>query len=191
MTDEATAEVFIVEPPKPAPFTSEVMVAEREAVAGLFNLARHLADTEWGKPFNNDAAKMLASIMQGRELGVGPMTSLREIGVIHGRPFLSAELRLGLVRSAGHSVTGEATAEKAWATGKRHDTGEEITITYTLAEAVSEGVVTLTAEGKPRARSEGGKPLPWERYTPQMLWAGAVRRLCDRLFSECLIGRSL
>lgn len=175
---------------KPSYMTAE-MQAETDTISTLKRLCITLADTEWGTPFGNKPERMLAAVLQGRALDVDAMTSLREISVIGGKPFLSAELRLALVRRAGHQVTGDAYPDKATVLGKRHDTGEEVTVTYTLAEAVAEGVVQVDADGKPRARSSSGKALPWERYTQSMLWAGAVRRLCDRLFSECLTGRAL
>jgi hypothetical protein len=134
---------------------------------------------------------MLAAVLQGRALGVDAMTSLREITVIGGRPYLSAALQLGLVRKAGHQVSGEATPERATVTGRRADTGEEITFVYALADAVSEGLVDLDKEGRPTKRSQDGRPLPWESYTQSMLWARAVTRLVDRLFSDCTIGAAL
>lgn len=45
----------------------------------------------------NTAEKAVAIIQTGRELGIGPMQSLRSIHVIEGKPTLSAELMAGLV----------------------------------------------------------------------------------------------
>jgi hypothetical protein len=111
------------------------------------------------------------------------------VSVIDGRPNLSAAATLALIRNAGHKVTGSATSQFAEVTGRRSDTEEEMTVNYTLDDALNGGLVDKVEGGKAVARSKSGKPMPWELWTESMLWARAVTRLADRLFSDVLIGQ--
>jgi hypothetical protein len=155
----------------------------------LWNLARKVCSTEFVPDrFRNKPEQTFAAIVQGRALGVDAMTSLREIWVSpQGSPELSAELQAGLVRKAGHKITGESTNEGATLTGERKDTGETMTVTFTLEDAEAQGLVQIK-DGKPHARSKSGAPLPWERHTAAMLWHRAMTTLVRRLFPDVMIG---
>jgi hypothetical protein len=155
----------------------------------LWNVARKVCGTEFVPDrFRNKPEQTFAAILQGRALGVDAMTSLREIWVSpQGSPELGAELQAGLVRKAGHKITGESTNESATLTGERRDTGETMTVTFTLEDAESQGLVQIK-DGKPYARSQKGHPLPWERHTAAMLWHRAMTTLVRRLFPDVLIG---
>jgi len=148
-----------------------------------------ISDTEFvpsglrGKP---DA--VLAAVFTGREIGLDPMAALRLIDVIDGRPSLSAELTVALVRTAGHRVSlVEETPEACTVEGIRGDrTDDRMTVTYKLEDAQRAGLVSIDDQGAPRARSRNDKPLPWETYTADLLWARAVSRLSRRLFPDVL-----
>jgi hypothetical protein len=175
------------------PLGPAVAVGEVDLLRAQFHLAEAVAPTEFvPKGLRGDPAKVLAAILSGRELGVGPMTALREISIIKGRPNLSAELQLALIRWDGHSVVGHAGADRAELTGTRADNGDSLTVVWTLDRAVKAGLVDNVAEdGTVRARSETGAPLPWESYTESMLWARAVTELATRLFSDVVMGTTL
>ena len=67
---------------------------------------------------------MLACILTGEELGLGPMQSLRMVNVIEGRPAASAELMRALVNRAGHRLSVvEAKQDQVTLYGRRSDTG--------------------------------------------------------------------
>ena len=53
-------------------------------------------DTMRGKP-----AAVAAAILTGRELGVGPMTALQQIYIVHGRPGMYAKIKVALAQAAG------------------------------------------------------------------------------------------
>lgn len=130
-----------------------------------------------GKP-----AACLAAILTGRELGLGPMESLRQIAVIDGNPTLSAELMLKLYRQAGHRLEIRQADDRAVVLiGTRGDTGETLEISFTIEDAHRAGLVTITDDGEIQARSRQNRALPWETYTPDLLWARAVTRLVRRL----------
>ena len=72
------------------------------------DLAAKVAQTEFvpeamrGKP-----AVVAAAILYGRELGLEPMTSLRSVNIIKGRPALSSEAMRAMVLAAGHDIRFE------------------------------------------------------------------------------------
>jgi hypothetical protein len=122
-----------------------------------------------GKP---DA--ILAAIMYGSELGLGPMQALSEIAVIDGRPSLSASAQRGLIRAAGHRIwTVELTNTRCILAGQRigEDRSEEVT--WTMDDAKRAGL-----SGKSN----------WRSYPRQMLFARATADLARMLFSDVLGG---
>lgn len=123
--------------------------------------------------FRGKPAEIIAAVLTGRELGLGPMAALRSIHVIEGKAGLSAEAMLALVRRAGHSVTGETSPTVARVTGKRGDNGDVVHVEFTLEQAKA---ANLTGKGV------------WKSYAPSMLWARAVSQLCRQLFSDVLLG---
>src|SRR5262245_7662249 len=48
------------------------------------------------RALQNRPADVLVILMNGRELGLGPMQALRQIYVVDGKPSLSAALKIGL-----------------------------------------------------------------------------------------------
>ena len=194
--EDEIATPVVVEPDRPpAPVGSRGELARHVAggvTADALDVAKRLGEglarTEFvPKAMRNNPAAVMAAILTGRELGVDAMASLREITIIQGRPNLSASLQLGMVRRAGHRVEGTADAKRAELVGTRGDTGETITVVWTLEDAARAGLATITDEGTARARSSTGSPLPWESYTQAMLWARAATELCRRLFSDVIL----
>lgn len=125
----------------------------------------------------------LAALMYGREMGIGPMQALSRIHIIEGHPTLAAELMLGMIRRAGHQiVSSTVTREGASITARRGDTGEEMTVEFTVEEArqiptkIDQKWATLADKSN------------WKSYPGDMCWARAVSRLGRRLFSDALYG---
>lgn len=91
--------------------------------------------------------------MYGRELGIPPMTALRNIYVIDGKPSCSGQLLLGLMRRAGvevdipdpATITTEATVRV------RRPGDEWHAYTYTEAMAQKAGLLNRGPWGKHRA----------------------------------------
>src|SRR5437867_2387733 len=76
--------------------------------------------------------KVLAVILTGREMGLGPMTATRSIGVINGRPVLAADLQLALFKRAGGQakwVLNTDVEAKLWL---KHSNGDEHTQSFTM-----------------------------------------------------------
>jgi hypothetical protein len=136
-----------------------------------------------GKP-----ADVAAMILYGQDLGLSPMQAIQGIYIVEGRPSLSAQLWLALVRRAGHRVSVEEhTSNSCTVYIKRGDTGEDHKVTYTINDAIASGLVSLR-EGKPYARSAKGKALPWELHTKSMLLARAVSTCCRFIAPEIALG---
>ena len=158
-----------IEPHQPAATPAPLDFAALEHQANVLASSSIVPDNYRGKP-----GDIVAAGMMGHELGFGLMTSLRSIQVIKGKPQLSAEAMLAIVRRAGHSASGETSSTGATARGKRRDTGDEMQFTFDEADAK-------------RARLLGGNG-PWTQYPASMYWARAVSGLCRQLFSDVALG---
>jgi hypothetical protein len=140
-------------------------------VRDVSTLASQIADT----PFVPDGmrgnpAAVTAAILTGREMGLGPMTSLQHIHVIKGKPGKSAEIMRAMVLAAGHEIREiEATDSRVVLEGRR--SGEEM---WTR--------VMFTADQAKRARIDLGG------YPEDKLYARATTRLCRRKFADVVGG---
>ena len=139
--------------------------------------------------------------MVGHDLGLPASTALTKIHVIEGMPSLAAEVQVGLVRGRGHRVVPAEGTDggivrnehghpiEARVVGTRGDNGDQVTASYTVAEALAGGLIgKVRDDGSVEARSKFGKPKPWETATADLLWARACTRLTRRLFSDVLGG---
>jgi hypothetical protein len=137
-----------------------------------------------GKP-----ADVLAMLLYGQELGLGPMQSIQSIYVVKGRPSLSAQLWRALALRAGHKI--DATVEhnkKAAVTVTRVDDPKDpYTAEYTIDDAIQGGRVTLK-DGRPYARSQKGERLTWETDTDSMLIARATTKALRFKCPEVALG---
>lgn len=185
-------DVEIVDLPPDPPATAAPVVRsdETQAIRELWKLAGAIKDTEFvPRSLRGKEDKVLASMVSGRELGLGPMTSLKHITVIDGRPHMSAAVQLALVRQHGHKVTGSADSRKAEITGIRADNDDQMTVTWDLEKALKAGLIDkIDEDGHAVKRSQNGNPLPWELYTQKMLWARAATDLVSMLFPDVVVG---
>ena len=122
------------------------------AISGpaAWDLAQKIARTEFvpqalrGKP-----ESVLAAILYGRELGIGPMQSLQSIHVIDGRPGASPELMRALVARHGHRIdVVESASDHVTLAGERCDTGATATVTWSLEDARQAGLIEIR-DGRP------------------------------------------
>ena len=142
----------------------------------LVKMADGLARTQFvPTAFRNKPSDIVAASLYGREVGLSPMASLQRVVVINGKPTLDAQGMVAVIRSAGHSITGQSTAHKATAIGTRADNGDTMTVEWTIDMARQAGLV---------------KRGPWTDYPSAMLWARAVTQLARMLFADVLAGFS-
>lgn len=143
-----------------------VIVAQAEVLARSNIIPRAFT----GKPEN-----IIAAAITGRQFGWDVMAAMRNVHVIEGTVTIRPEAQVGLVRAAGHSITGSSSSERAEVTGTRADTGDTMTVVWTIEDA--------------KAANLTGKAV-WKQYPADMLWARAVSALCRRLFADVTLGLS-
>ena len=154
--------------PTPQEFNAAQKIAEQIAATTF------VPESYRGRP--ND---VVAAILFGREIGLGPMTALRDIHMIDGRPALAAHRQLALLRKGGVVILeSETTRERAYIRAQRRDTGEIMAVEFTFEEAEK-----IRRRGK--ALVDGDN---WRNYPADMLWARAVGRLTRRLGPDLLNG---
>lgn len=166
MTD---VEVYQPQAPAIAPVTGtelDVMVRQSEMLAESSIIP---------KEYRKQPANIFVAAMTGRTFGWDVMTAMRNGHVIEGTWSIKPEAMLALVRRSGHSVTGEIGKDGATARGKRGDTGDEMTVTFTMADAQRAGLAGKTN---------------WKHYPQSMCWARAVSQLCRMLFADVTLGLS-
>ena len=73
---------------------SEAALRPEATFTDLMLLANELVRTGFLPREVNTAAKAVAIILTGRELGIGPMQSLRSVSIINGKPVLAADLHM-------------------------------------------------------------------------------------------------
>jgi hypothetical protein len=151
----------------PADVPTEWVAAMR--LAGRIHHTEFVPKAMRGRP-----EVVLACILYGQELGIGPMQSLQGVQIIEGTPGAKPELMRSLVMRAGHTFQEvEVSAERVTLYGKRRDTGVDATVSWTIAEA--------------RAAGLAGKAV-WKSYPEDMLYARATSRLCRRIFGDVVKG---
>lgn len=148
-------------------------VTSFDMIAPAVDLAERIANTPFvptglrGKP-----EEVLACILYGHEIGVGPMESLAQIAVIEGKPAISAQLMRARVYAHGHELwTDEATTTKVTLCGRRNGSQHVHKVTWTMDDA--------------RKANLAGRQN-WARYPRAMLQARATAELCRAFFPDVL-----
>ena len=116
-----------------------------------------------------------AVILAGRELGLTAMQSLRSLHLIEGKPTLSADLMVALVKRSPLCKSFkliESTGDRATYEANRE--GEGVTrMSFTIEEAKAAGVT-----GKDN----------WKKYPAAMLRARCIAALARVVFPDLLLG---
>jgi hypothetical protein len=144
-------------------------------IGDLIDLSERLADVPGFVPPSllHKPPAVLATLLMGAELGLGPMQSLRAIHNIDGRIALSAEVARALVVAAGHRIDViESDDRHCKLRGKRAN-GASVEVEWTLSMVERAGLA---------------KRQNWVHYPRQMLQARASSELCRLLFPDALAG---
>lgn len=142
----------------------------------LKETAAMVAKTEFApKSMRGNPEAVMACLLTGRELGIGPMQALREVYIVNGRPCLAATLMVSRVRAAGHQFrTLDSTDRHA-----------VVQITR-KGEPEPEPAVEFTMQDAQRAKLTGKDN--WQHYPTAMLWSRAASAACRRDAPETLGG---
>jgi hypothetical protein len=145
-------------------------VAEVQSLSRLMSRSMLVPQALRGK--ESDVA---VTIMAGLELGIPPMTALRLIHVVQGRPVLAADLLVACVRRLPDCESFkrvESTAKKAVYTTKRK--GEDpVTQEWTLEDAKRAGLLNKDN---------------WKKYPAAMLRARAKADLARDVYPDAVAG---
>ena len=156
--------------------SNELVIAQPD-YESLWKLSQRISNT----PFVPTALRgkneaVLACVLYGAELGLGPMQSLNSIHVIEGRTAMSPELMRAMVARHGHRIDViENSATACEVKGIRSDTGSMATVRWTMEDAKLAGL-----SGKNN----------WKTYPRAMLLARATSELCRIVFPDVIAGLS-
>jgi hypothetical protein len=150
---------------EPANLVEAERFAEKIAMSGL------MPDTLRGK-----SADVLIVMMMGRELGLPPMTALRSVSVFRGKPILSAELQVALVKRSPECEYFRIVETSDFvATYETRRRGEEATrMSFTIEQAMKAGVV-----------KDGSA---WASYPAAMLRWRCSAHLAKAVYPDVVLG---
>lgn len=163
----------------------EQPLAERQQYASQIAFAASMLPSGIrGANADETAARAFLVMETGAMLGLHPIAALSSVNVIEGKPAMSADLMVSVIRGAGHKVhvTEAGTVEggdyKATVTIIRSDDPEHpFSSTWTPQRAARAGLCKYeqneNGQWTVTARSEKGKALPWELYTENLCKARA------------------
>lgn len=142
-----------------------------------WSLAQKIASTEFvPKGLRGSPEKVLAAMLTGNEMGIGPMQALSKIHVIDGKPGAASELMRALILRDGHDFWVEESSHTRVTVGiRRKGSTRDQMFTWTLDDAKRAGV--------------GGKDV-WRKYPRAMLLARATAEAARAVCPDSIAGMS-
>lgn len=142
-----------------------------QSIREIGDLSGQIADTEFvPDSMRRKPAAVTACILAGRELGIGPMTSLQHIQIIKGKVGQSPHLMRALIQAAGHDIAyGAVSDASATVYGRRRGETDWTEVSFTAAQARTASI------------NLGG-------YPEDKLIARATARLARRKFADVIAG---
>lgn len=146
-----------------------------EVMPAIADLATKISNTDFvPDSMRAKPAAVACAILYGRELGLEPMTALRSINVIKGKPSLSSEAMRALILAAGHElVFVETTLTRCIIDARRRGQENYSRVTYTMDDAKRAG---LAGQGT------------YAKMPRQMLVARATAEMARLLFADVIGG---
>jgi len=118
--------------------------------------------------------KILATVMAGHELGVGPMASLRAFHVVEGKPTADYSFWVARLKAAGYRVEWPERSQERVTRKLTAPDGSSATETWDKARAITAGLWN----GKDN----------WKKYPMAMLSARCVTSLGRAFAGEVMLG---
>ena len=175
MTELAIREEAALAPRIPAPQLPVPAMDDIDSWTRIVVQVVRLAEEICNTPFVPDglrgsAPAVSAAILSGREMGLGPMTSLANIDVIKGKPTQKPLLMRAMVQARGHKwVDVDVSDVRAVVKGCRKGETEWTEVIFTAAQAKTGGI-------------DLGK------FPADKLYARASSRLAKRKFADVIMG---
>jgi hypothetical protein len=171
--------------PAPVPATKPQAVAIRQPkadllqfgnIAEVMRFAEMIQHAEGAIPKHCLAkpGKILATVMAGHELGVGPMASLRAFHVVEGKPTADYSFWIARLKAAGYRVEWPERSQERVTLKLTAPDGSSATETWDKARAITAGLWN----GKDN----------WKKYPMAMLSARAVTSLGRAFAGEVMFG---
>lgn len=115
-------------------------------------------------------------MLTAREYDIPPLAALNGgLYIIDGKVEMASHMKVSKIRQAGHSmqVSYNKDNTECYVKGKRKDTGDEIIVSFSMEDARRAG---LANKG------------PWQKFPKEMIYARAVSRISNMLFSDVMGG---
>jgi hypothetical protein len=141
----------------------------------MAQLAETIARTPFvPKGFQGNPHATTAAMLTGREMGLGPMASLRGLHVVEGKPALTADMLAASIIAAGHRITWEeSTNNRCTVFIERGDRLSEARVTWTIADAQAAGLTSKQV---------------WRQYPRRMLQHRALTEAGAMACPDVLLG---
>lgn len=124
--------------------------------------------------FKGKAAEATAAILAGLECGLQPMAALRSFDIIQGVAAPRAMTLRAIAQSFGHEiVVEESTATRCKVKGRRRDSSEWQTVTWTIDRA--QGLGLLSKDN-------------WKKQPQAMLQARATSEMARLIAADAILG---
>lgn len=128
---------------------------------------------------------ILVVLMTGAELGLSPMQSIREVYVVKGKGYISALLKVSLVRQSGLCLSWqmiESTDAIATFETQRKGDAKPTRMSFTAEQAKRAELL-----GRPKRDDAKGEDN-WTKYTALMLRRRCTSQLADEVYPDVLRG---
>lgn len=157
--------------------SNELTVHSALDVNSSMQLARSIAQSTLVPRALKNESDALVVILTGQELGLPPMTALRSIHVVDGKPTMSADLMVALCKRSGECIffdPVEVTNKGATFRTQRKGSPEPTVFTYTEEDASAAGLL----------RRKG----PWQQHRKAMYAARCKAMLARLVYPDLLVG---
>lgn len=143
-----------------------------------------------------DEASILTTMLAARSLDIPMWASFQEIIVQKGKVSMTSHLMQALVAREGYMIVPieeecneQGAKVRVYRPGIGKDRCGHADVKFDLHDAIRAQLLTKNSStGKLIARSSKGEPLPWEKYTPDMMLWRAVSRAARTYFADVLMG---
>lgn len=134
---------------------------------------------------------IFAIILRGRAIGIDATTALALFHMVEGRPTMHADLIVGLVLRSGKAEFFEIeklSVDTVTYSTKRRGARKEVSVTWTMEDALRAGLVMKDNTGRYRGVSQSGKPSNWDKYPRAMLRHRAATELARAVYPDVTAG---